>query len=81
MQTVLYPRAMNEESRQLRLLQREVQSLESEGYRQLFAAQTMGCKEFVKMRHNSNGNVMHITLKDSQITLMKNGKIVKTYEI
>lgn len=72
---------MKDEAKQMRLLKYEVESLISEGYFILFAAQTMGCKEFVKMRHNSNGNVMRITLKDSQITLMKNGKIVKQYEV
>lgn len=81
MQTALYPHTMNEESRRLRLLQREIQSLESEGYRQLFAAQTMGCKVFVKMRHLTNGNTMHITLQNNTVTLTKNGKQIKQYEI
>lgn len=81
MQTALFLRTMNEDSRQLRLLLHEVQSLESEGYRQLFAAQTMGCKEFVKMRHVSNGNTMHITLKNNTITLTKNGQQIKQYEV
>ena len=59
----------------------ELASLVSEGYTVLFTAHTLGGGEFAKLKHNANGNDMWVVLRRGWLTLKKNNKIIKRYEI
>ena len=62
-------------------VQREVESLQSEGYRLVCSANLLGNVQSAKLRHYANGNVIIVTARNLTIELKKNGKIIKSYEI
>ena len=72
---------MNNDLRVLRLFTLEIDSLVHEGYLYTFASDLMGGAKVAKLRHTTNGNVMVVSLKNHTITLKKNGKIIKQYEV
>jgi len=81
MNEVLYSRTMNNDLRPLRLYSLEVNSLANEGYIYTFASNLMGGAKVTKLRHATNGNIMVVSLNNNTITLKKNGKIIKQYEV
>lgn len=81
MNEVLCSRTMNNDSRVLRLFTLEIDSLVHEGYLYTFASDLMGGAKVAKLRHTTNGNIMVVSLKNQTITLKKNGKIIKQYEV
>ena len=72
---------MNNDLRPLRLFTLEIESLIHEGYLYTFASDLMGGAKVAKLHHTTNGNIMIVYLKKQKITLMKNGKIIKQYEV
>ena len=62
-------------------IRNEVLSLTSEGYVLRFATHTLGGKAIAKLFHATNGNTMVISATGNQITLKKNGKTIKQYEV
>ena len=77
----LFSRTMNNDLRQLRLFLLEIDSLIHEGYLYTFASDPMGGAKVAKLHHATNGNIMVVTLKNQTITLKKNEKIIKQYEV
>lgn len=59
----------------------ELTSLISEGYTVLFTAHLLCGGEYAKLKHNANGNVIEIMFRRAWITLKKNNKIIKRYEV
>lgn len=72
---------MNNDLRPLRLFTLEIESLIHEGYLYTFASDLMGGAKVANLRHTTNGNIMIVSLKNRLITLKKNGKIIKQYEV
>lgn len=72
---------MNNDLRPLRLFGLEIDSLIQEGYIYTFASLLMGGARVAKLRHTTNGNIMVVSLKNHTITLKKNGKVIKQYEV
>ena len=72
---------MSNDLRPLRLFALEIESLIHEGYLYTFASDLMGGAKVAKLHHTTNGNTMVVYLKKQKITLMKNGKIIKQYEV
>lgn len=79
--TALLLRVMNSADYSSQAIRNEVLSLTSEGYVLRFATHTLGGKAIAKLFHATNGNTMVISTTGNQITLKKNGKIVKQYEV
>ena len=72
---------MNSIDKLSKAIRNEIFSLTSEGYILRFATLTLGDKAITKLFHATNGNTMVISATGNQITLIKNGKIIKTYEV
>lgn len=81
MNEVLFFHTMNNDLRPLRLFALEIDSLTQEGYIYTFASNLMGGAKVAKLRHTTNGNIIVVSLKNRTITLKKNGKIIKQYEV
>lgn len=77
----LFSRAMNNDLRPLRLFSLEINSLVDEGYLYTFASNLVGGAKVAKLRHTTNGNIMVVSLNNDTITLKKNGKVIKQYEV
>lgn len=54
----------------------ECHDLRLNGYEVLFSSYDNGLL-FIKLRHQRNGNVMSVKAKGVQLTIMRNGRIVK----
>lgn len=72
---------MNNDLRPLRLFTLEIESLIHEGYLYTFASDLMGGAKVAKLHHTTNGNIMVVSLKNQTVTLKKNGKVIKQYEV
>jgi len=58
-----------------------VRSFETEGYMQLFCAETISHQIGIKLRHKRNGNGIWIYAQPSLITICKNGILIKKIEL
>lgn len=58
-----------------------VRSFETEGYMQLFYAETITHQIGIKLRHKRNGNTLWIVATPAIITICKNGCLIKKIKL
>ena len=72
---------MNRHEFQKLAFEREISSLISEGYFLRFKHDVVNGDMIAKLSHYTNGNTIILGVFTGEMTIKKNGKIVKQYEV